>query len=84
MRDQNDLNDWNPIKRYASPQKHTTRESDRLHNHSTIKYKTMIRVDQGLGKLVPYTVPLSIRQAHFSYLLSKKGDFSSEKLESNS
>ena len=55
--------------------KHTTRESDRLHNHSTIKYKTIIRVDQGLGKLVPYTVLFSIRQVHFSYLISKKGGF---------
>ena len=35
----------------------------------------MIRVDQGLGKLVPYTVLFSIRQAHFSYLISKKGGF---------
>ena len=33
----------------------------------------MIRVDQGLGKLVPYNVLFSIRQAHFSYLISKKG-----------
>ena len=35
----------------------------------------MIRVDQGLGKLIPYTVLFSICQAHFSYLLSKKGGF---------
>ena len=35
----------------------------------------MIRVDQGLGKLVPYTVLFSIRQVHFSYLISKKGGF---------
>ena len=35
----------------------------------------MIRVDQGLGKLVPYTVLFSIRQVHFSYLIPKKGGF---------